>query len=56
MMISFQDAFAQVFNEGVAGNTSIDLEKRIETDVLNRGAHLVIVMVGTNDMLNSKKC
>ncbi|WP_027067676.1 SGNH/GDSL hydrolase family protein [Maribacter sp. Hel_I_7] len=55
MMISFQDAFAQVFNEGVAGNTSIDLEKRIETDVLNRGAHLVIVMVGTNDMLNSKK-
>lgn len=55
MMTSFQGAIAQVFNEGVAGNTSIDLEKRIETDVLNRGAHLVIVMVGTNDMLNSKK-
>lgn len=46
---------AQVINAGVAGNTSSDLLARIERDVLNHKPDLVIVMVGTNDMLNSGK-
>ncbi|WP_319481345.1 GDSL-type esterase/lipase family protein [uncultured Draconibacterium sp.] len=46
---------AQVINAGVAGNTSTDLLARIERDVISLNPDLVIVMVGTNDMLNSKK-
>lgn len=46
---------AQVINAGVAGNTSTELLARIEQDVLSQKPGLVIVMVGTNDMLNSRK-
>lgn len=46
---------AQVINAGVAGNTSTELLARIEKDVLSRNPDLVIVMVGSNDMLNSRK-
>lgn len=46
---------AQVINAGIAGNTSTELLARIERDVLSHKPDLVIVMVGTNDMLNSKK-
>jgi lysophospholipase L1-like esterase len=42
-------------NKGVAGNTTRNLLSRLEKDVLAEKADLVIVMVGTNDMLNSKK-
>ena len=42
-------------NNGVAGNTTINLLGRLEKDVLSKNADLVILMVGTNDMLNSKK-
>ncbi|MDO6738206.1 GDSL-type esterase/lipase family protein [Wenyingzhuangia sp. 2_MG-2023] len=45
----------QVFNAGVSGNTSDDLINRIEEDVINLSPDIVIVMVGTNDMVNSKK-
>ncbi|MFY0652434.1 MAG: esterase [Cyclobacteriaceae bacterium] len=48
-------ANAQVVNAGVGGNTTKDLLNRIDRDVLNQEADLVILMVGTNDMLNSKK-
>lgn len=47
--------WAQVINAGVSGNTSADLLKRLDRDVLVRHPHLVVVMVGTNDMLNSEK-
>ncbi|WP_347840824.1 GDSL-type esterase/lipase family protein [uncultured Draconibacterium sp.] len=46
---------AQVINAGVGGNSTSDLLERIEKDVLQQEPDLVIVMVGTNDMLNSKK-
>ncbi len=46
---------AQVINAGVAGNTSTELLARIDKDVLSLNPDLVIVMVGTNDMLNSRK-
>ena len=42
-------------NKGIAGNTSSDLLERIESDVIAENPELVIIMVGTNDMLNSKK-
>jgi lysophospholipase L1-like esterase len=45
----------QVINAGVGGNTSGQLLARIDKDVLNHKPDLVIMMVGTNDMLNSKK-
>lgn len=48
-------ANAQVFNAGVAGNTSSELLARINADVLSLDPDLVIVMAGTNDMLNSRK-
>lgn len=44
-----------ILNKGVSGNTSTDLIKRLDIDLLNENPDLVILMVGTNDMLNSKK-
>lgn len=44
-----------IHNKGVAGNTTINLLNRIDEDVLSENPDLVILMVGTNDMLNSKK-
>ncbi len=46
---------AQVINAGVGGNTTTDLLHRLDQDVLVHQPDLVILMVGTNDMLNSKK-
>lgn len=50
-------AFAQrvVVNKGVGGNNTNDLLKRFDKDVLAQSPDLVIMMVGTNDMLNTKK-
>lgn len=44
-----------VINAGVGGNTTKDLLKRVDRDVIAKKPDLVIMMVGTNDMLNSKK-
>ncbi|WP_084289156.1 SGNH/GDSL hydrolase family protein [Pedobacter nyackensis] len=44
-----------VLNKGVAGNNSRDLLKRIEKDVLQEKPDLVVMMVGSNDMVNSGK-
>lgn len=44
-----------VLNKGIAGNNSYDLVQRIDKDVLGEDPTLVILMVGTNDMVNSKK-
>lgn len=46
---------AQVINAGVGGNSTVNLLQRLESDVLQHKPDLVILMVGTNDMLNSKK-
>jgi len=44
-----------VLNKGVAGNNSSDLLRRFDRDVISEKPNLVILMVGTNDMLNSQK-
>lgn len=43
-----------VFNAGVNGNNTADLLSRIDKDVLQRAPQLVVLMVGTNDMLNQR--
>ncbi len=45
----------EVYNLGVAGNTSADLLERVDQDVVALRPDLTIMMVGTNDMLNSRK-
>lgn len=47
--------YAQVINAGVGGNTTGNLLMRVDMDVLEQNPDLIILMVGTNDMLNSKK-
>ena len=44
-----------VLNKGVGGNNSRDLLKRVEKDVLQEKPDLVVMMVGSNDMVNSGK-
>jgi lysophospholipase L1-like esterase len=42
-------------NEGINGNTTVDLLSRLGQDVLSKHPDLVILMAGTNDMLNEDK-
>jgi len=44
-----------VLNKGISGNNSHDLLARLDTAVLAFQPELVILMVGTNDMVNSRK-
>lgn len=45
----------KVLNKGIGGNNSNDLLRRLNADVLQEKPDLVIMMVGSNDMVNSKK-
>lgn len=49
------NAAAQVLNKGVGGNNTKQLLLRIDSDVITEDPDLVIVMAGTNDLLNSRK-
>ncbi|CAM3729139.1 GDSL-type esterase/lipase family protein [Pontibacter korlensis] len=44
-----------ILNKGVPGNNTRDLLQRVDQDVLAEQPDLVIMMVGTNDMVNSHK-
>tara|TARA_R110002111_G_scaffold185031_3_gene250949 strand:+ start:77992 stop:78681 length:690 start_codon:yes stop_codon:yes gene_type:complete len=44
---------AEVINAGVGGNRSSQLLKRLDRDVLAQQPTVVVLMVGTNDRLNS---
>jgi len=44
---------AEVINAGVGGNRSSQLLKRLDRDVLAQHPSVVVLMVGTNDRLNS---
>lgn len=44
-----------VLNKGIGGNNSNDLLRRLNTDVLQEKPDLVVMMVGSNDMVNSNK-
>lgn len=45
----------QVLNKGIGGNTSGELLDRLERDVIAEDPDLVLLMAGTNDLLNSRK-
>jgi lysophospholipase L1-like esterase len=55
LFIGIRNSASQVINAGVGGNSTVNLLNRLEKDVLNEKPDLVILMIGTNDMLNSKK-
>ncbi len=42
-----------IINAGISGNNTADLLTRLERDVLSRKPDTVILLAGTNDMLNS---
>lgn len=44
-----------IFNTGVNGHNTFDLLFRLDADVLAKQPELVILMVGTNDMLSDQK-
>jgi|TARA_B110000914_G_C15365554_1_gene400660 lysophospholipase L1-like esterase len=44
-----------IINAGIGGNTTNDLLNRINKDVIEKEPNISIIMIGTNDMLNSKK-
>lgn len=44
-----------VINKGIGGNTTSDLLTRVEKDVVALKPDLVVLMAGTNDMVNSQK-
>ncbi len=44
-----------IINKGISGNNTVDLISRLGKDVISEQPDLVILMVGTNDMLWSKK-
>ncbi|WP_405607892.1 SGNH/GDSL hydrolase family protein [Polaribacter sp. Asnod1-A03] len=54
-MVTNSEKNNKVFNAGIGGNNTNDLLKRVDKDVLENNPNLVIMMVGTNDMLNTKK-
>lgn len=43
-----------ISNKGINGNNTEDLLKRLDKDVLAQKPDLVVMMVGTNDMLNER--
>lgn len=45
----------EVINAGRGGHSSADLLARVERDVIAREPDLVVVLVGTNDMLNPRR-
>jgi lysophospholipase L1-like esterase len=50
-MANFKDTIA-VTNAGYNGNNTADLLQRLDHDVLSKKPEVVILMIGTNDMLN----
>ena len=43
-----------IVNAGINGNNTADLLARVNKDVLQQSPQLVIMMIGTNDMLNTR--
>ncbi|MEN8228237.1 MAG: SGNH/GDSL hydrolase family protein [Bacteroidota bacterium] len=54
LLAPFQCDF-DIKNRGIGGNSTSDLIARVETDVISENPDIVILMIGTNDMVNSHK-
>jgi len=48
------EARREIVNAGVSGNNTADLLVRLEQDVLRQRPGVVVLLVGTNDVLNSR--
>lgn len=55
LLLTACSASFEVQNKGVAGNNSKDLLRRADTAVVALQPDLVLLLVGTNDLMNSKK-
>ena len=44
-----------IANAGIGGNNAYDLLQRVGEDLLTKNPDLVVLMIGTNDMLNPEK-
>ena len=53
LLMPMEAVAATVINAGVGGNRSSQLLKRLDRDVLAKQPTTVVLMVGTNDRLNS---
>ncbi len=53
-LVSGQNSF-EILNKGIGGNAPADLLNRMNQDVIADKPDLVLLMVGTNDLLNSSK-
>lgn len=45
----------EIINAGVGGNTSAQLLARVDVDVIAKRPDIVVLMIGTNDIINSGK-
>lgn len=52
---AFGQSAVEVLNKGVSGNSSSDLLNRVEEDVLSEHPDVCVILVGTNDLLNTSK-
>lgn len=55
LLLSSCTSHFMVLNKGIGGNNSNDLLRRLNADVLQEKPDLVVMMVGSNDMINSRK-
>ncbi|MDQ7949655.1 MAG: SGNH/GDSL hydrolase family protein [Pedobacter sp.] len=53
-MLKAQEMKVKITNAGYNGNNTEDLLKRLDKDVFAKDPQLVIMMIGTNDMLNER--
>ena len=51
----YSQSFTEIINRGIPGNSSGQLLERIHKDVINEQPDMVIILVGTNDLLNTQK-
>lgn len=54
-LLSAGQTSGDVLNKGIGGNSTADLLRRLGPDLMAHGPDLVIIMAGTNDLLNSGK-
>lgn len=55
ILFCFNTTTAQGFSTGISSNNTYDIIDRLEEDVLTEDPDTVLMMIGTNDRVNSRK-
>lgn len=55
LCVAAQEPSFTLLNKGIRGQNTRDLLRRIEKDVVKESPDLVILMIGTNDLMNTHK-